>query len=441
MREVLVELLREELFRLSGLLTQTRVLHACGEKLHGSGEVLTTLHLKAMNEAGIRSVFLLEPGEMEAACARALSVEMVATSSLKEGDVVMEDLLAGDGSVLVPAGATIDPRWLPRAQSHRGHAAVLKRGLDTLEAQARQYLARAPMAPPKGPRPDTRLTQVSVAKTLPIRSLMVPRAKVFVCLRDALARSMVAHTLAGEGHEAAEFADPKGMMDSLAGRPDVVILDAADGQMYGSKIREVPLLRTSAILVAAPEGKGPEVYRALMAGANGSLALPARRELVMDGVRAAMKVMGKSLRVKPVVQAERRRVARENVQFACRIVDKFLSKPLPVATASVADIHEAGARIEYPRPEWPSPWAYVPGSMHPKHFFFNYARVNPLGREITLAFTSPGGAAMEVQATFVHMSSSGVFEVAGLLFQHARGSVKEHMTTMRAKPAASTRRF
>lgn len=430
MREVTVELLRQELFRASALLTQTKVLHSCGMRLHASADTLTALHLKAMTESQIRSVFLLEPGESEATCARTLAIEMVEPGAVVEGDIVMQELRAPDGTVWVPGTTKVDAEWLRRVMAHTALVPIRKRKLDADAALARQYLAKAPMQPPKGPRPDTRVTQITAARAVLVKQLLVPKARIFVSLADEFARSLVAQTLKAEGHEALEFPDLQGLLDALGQRPDVVILDLADAKAGCDALRKAPLTRGAGVLVTSAEGQAKDVYKALQAGANGSLSLPARRDVVLEAVNGVLRVMGKYARIKPALRGERRRAARESVQFACRLFDGFLTKPLPVQTVTVEDVHERGLRVVYQRPTWPEPWAYMAGSVHPKHFFYNYAKVNPLSREVSLAFVSPAGAAMQVSGTFVHVALDGVYEAAGLALSGGK-SVKQHMTSMR----------
>ena len=75
----------------------------------------------------------------------------------------------------------------------------------------------------------------------------------------------------------------------------------------------------------------------------------------------------------------------------------------------------------------------MPGAVHPKHYFFNYAKANPLGREVTLSFVSPAGAGMQVQASFAHIRIDGAYESAGLVLRLGKGTVKQHMTAMRQR--------
>ena len=118
----------------------------------------------------------------------------------------------------------------------------------------------------------------------------------------------------------------------------------------------------------------------------------------------------------------------------CTLQDKFLSTPLPVKEATLLDVSDAGFRIEYRRPAWPVQHAYLSAGVHPQHFFFNYAKDNPLGRDVTVTFPPTPGRTLEGHAKFVHLSSSGDCEIAGLLLQRMKSSVREHMTAVRGGP-------
>ncbi|HEX7898137.1 MAG TPA: hypothetical protein VF950_10280 [Planctomycetota bacterium] len=433
MREVTVEFLREEMFRSNAVLTQTRVLHACGMRIHGSADTLTGLNLKAMTESGIRSVYLVEPGESEAACAREMAIERMTPRQVVEGDIFMDDMKAPDGTVWATAGTRVDADGLARLPDHPGDVAIRRRTLDADAAQAREYLGRAPMQPPRTAPPEvdgTRAIRPQQAK-----DLFVPKSRIFVSMQEEGVRLFVVQTLKAEGHDAVEVVGAKALAVALVGgRPDLVILDLAEAVSACEVIRQSTATRNTGILVGAAEGQAREVYKALQAGANGSFTLPAARDTLLEAARGVLRVMGKYVRLKPSVRGERRAQPRESVQFVGRLTDSFLAKPLAVENATVEDTHEKGLRIVYQRPVWPIPWAYMPGSVHPKHFFFNYAKVNPLGREVTLSFVSPGGEGMQVQASFVHIRLDGTFESAGLVLRLTKGTVKKHMTTMRPRP-------
>src|SRR4051812_17123768 len=112
MREVTVEALRGEIIRLGALVTQTRVMHASGVRLHAPGSVLRPAECQAMQEVGIKVVFLLEAGESEAAALKALTTEPVAAFDLAVGDQLAEDLKDAAGGILLKSGTRIDEVFL-----------------------------------------------------------------------------------------------------------------------------------------------------------------------------------------------------------------------------------------------------------------------------------------------------------------------------------------
>jgi hypothetical protein len=433
MRELSVEVLKGDVVRLGAIVTQARVLHPAGLRVHGSADVLTLGHVKALEDCGATSVFFLEPGETEESAARTLAGEMREPALVGLGDVLLADAVMPDGRRVLQAGGMVDGVSLEAVRSCRGPLAVLRGAFQEARGKARSYLSQCPGQPPRPPRPDTRLSAITAVKADAVKTLAVPRARVFVSIRDDFSRSLLANTVASEGHEVSEFRSSAEAAAALGGRPDVVIVDLAEVSALCASARAAPQLRSTAVLATASGARPLEYYKAMMAGANGSLPLPPRRDQALEAVHSALRAMGKSVRLKPAILAERRKELRGVGAVACRLTDKFLSKPLPVTTATVLDIGEGGLRIEYARPDWPEPWAYVAHSMHPKHFFFNYARANALGRELTVSLTAPGGKTLEMLASFMHLTANGPFETAGLQIRKSQGSVREHMTTVRGQ--------
>jgi hypothetical protein len=105
-----------------------------------------------------------------------------------------------------------------------------------------------------------------------------------------------------------------------------------------------------------------------------------------------------------------------------------------VKEATLLDVSDAGLRVEYRRPPGQPAHAYLAHGVHPQHFFFNYAKDNPLGRDLTVTFPAAGGRTLEGHAKFVHVSCTGEFEVSGLVLQRMKSSVREHMTAVRGGP-------
>jgi CheY-like chemotaxis protein len=436
-REVSVSVLRDELIRLGAIVVQTRLLHPCGLKLHSPGDVLTLPRTKLMAELGMEKLWLLEPGEGERAAERALSTEMVPLMDLERLDVVAEDIHGADGGVAIPAGTVLDEPHLKLAfRSGAQQVTIRRRGIEGLLRAAREYAGSLPPGPARPPRPDTRVTQMTTrALPAPVRPLLVPRARVIVALKDEFQRALVSNALAAEGHEVSEQSAPReAALAARSTRPDLAVIDLADAPLFLGMIRAPGGPAETAVIVAGDETRKEEVYRALQAGANDSLSLPPRPPVLLEKLRGCLQAMGKRVNVKPHVQAERRSGAREPGHFACGIVDRFLAKPLPVSSATVIDVGEGGLRVEYARPDQPGFDSWTSHAVHPRHYFYNYSKQSPLGRDLTVLLPSPApGAPLEAMARFVHIEAARQFETAGLVFQKVRGSVRDHLSLIRGK--------
>ncbi len=437
MREVSVSFLRDELIRLGAIVVQTRLFHPCGYKLHSPGDVLTVVRTKLMAELGMEKLWLLEPGEGEQATQRALSTEMIALMDLQRQDVIAEDLRGADGSIAVAAGSVLDEAHFKAAfRSGAAQVTIRRRGIDAQLTLAREYTGSLPPGPPRPPRPDTRVTQLTTrVLPAPVRMLLVPRARVLVALKDEFPRALVSNALAAEGHEVSEQTVPReAALAARSTRPDVAVIDLADAPLFLGMVRTPDGPALTAVIVAGDETRREEVYKALQMGANDTLSLPPRPPVLLEKLRGCLQAMGKHVNVKPYVQAERRSGAREPGNFACGIRDKFLSKPLPVSSATVLDVSEGGLRIEYSRPSYPGFDSWMGHGVHPRHYFYNYSKQSPLGRDFTVSLPAPGGGApLEAMARFVHIEAAKEFETAGLVFQRVRGSVRDHLTLIRGK--------
>src|SRR5471032_1773696 len=108
MREVTVEALRGEIIRLGAVVTQTRVMHASGVRLHGPGSVLAPQHCQAMQKLRIKSVFLLKAGESEQSALKALTTEPIEVFDLAIKNMLAKNLKDPTGRVLFKAGTRID---------------------------------------------------------------------------------------------------------------------------------------------------------------------------------------------------------------------------------------------------------------------------------------------------------------------------------------------
>jgi hypothetical protein len=441
MREVSVETLRGEIIRLGALVTQTRVLHVTGARLHAPGSILGSAEIRALQEAGIKSVHLLEAGETEAGAQKELSTEAVEAWNLAVGDVLVEDLRDHTGRIALGAGTLIDPVMLQGGiPGGTGLIKIRRRGLRGGDEQVKAYLSRLPPAEPRAPRPDSRLSRVSEPGGSPLKILLVPRARVLVTVADNFQRAFILNTYLSEGHEVFDrrWADvSQGELHQL--KLDALVIDLAEAPVALPVLRKSDFFLRLAVLVAGAEDRKSELYKALVAGANGSLPLPPRRELLLERLRGTLQSLGRRVSIKPAVVRERRLQPREGGHFVCQIADPFLKTPLPIKQVTALDLGENGMRIEYARPAWPQPHAYLAHGVHPQHYCFNYAKDNPLGRDLTVTLPPAAGREMQVSAKFVHVSVNSEYETAGLVFHRVKGSVREHLSTVRGQAGSTSR--
>lgn len=439
MREVSVSALRETIVGLRGAVTLVRVYHFSGTKLHNPGSPLTVQEMKAMEQAGIQSVFFSDEGEGELEAQRTLSTQIVDVRDLAIGDVLVDNIFGLDGEVLCPPGTFIDAPILEgELRDLSGAVTIRKRGMRGGPEQAKGYLGLVPRYPPHPPRPDTGTWAVDPTPR-PVRPILAPRAKVLVTLGDSFQRALLMNLFAVEGHE---VVDRRWVDVSQAEFQrimfDVIVLDLADAPAALQILRKSDVFRQVAVLVTAPEGRRSEVFKAIMNGANGSLPMPFKREVVLERLHSTVQVFGRRVKLKPAVIKDRRTSPREGGHMLCSLQDKFLSSPLPVKEATLLDVTDNGLRIEYRRPPWPVAHATLAHGVHPQHFFFNYAKDNPLGRDLTVGFPQTLGRSLEGHAKFVHLSTAGDFEVAGLVLQRMKSSVRDHMTAVRGGTAKAS---
>src|SRR5882672_10288699 len=441
MREVTVEALRNEVIRLGPIVTQTRVLHLTGAKLHGPGSVLTSAEIRSMQEVGLKSVFLLEAGETEPVAQKQLATQAVEAWNLAVGDVLVDDLKDHEGRMALQAGTLIDAVLLGNGiPGGTGLVTIKRRGLLGGDEQVKAYLARLPPALPRSPRPDSRLTRVVEPGAVAIKVLLVPRFRVLVTVADTFQRSLMLNSYASEGHEVFD----RRWVDVSHGdlhqmKLDALVLDLVEAPAALQVLRKTDLFKSLGVLVAGAEDRKAEIFKAVSAGANGSLPLPARRDLLLERLRGTVQALGRKVGVKPAVIRDRRAGPRDGGHFVCQISDPFLKSPLPIRQVTVLDIGENGLRIEYPRPSWPQPHAYLAHGVHPQHFCFNYAKDNPLGRDLTVTMPPAGSKEMQISAKFVHVSINSEYETAGLVFHRVKGSVGDHISTVRGQVPSTVR--
>ncbi len=418
MREITIDFLVAEAARLRAVLVQKPVYHPSGVRLHSPGDAITPEAAALMKKLGMRSLQILEPGETEYKVLNALDVQKVEPAALAAGDVMAEDLCGRDGSVLALSGQVLGAA---AAQKAKGAVArpvsIRRRGLEAAQKQARDYLAARPPAALKGVRSDERVTEFIRTALIQVRPLLVPAGRIAVGVRDGFSRAVVVNTLAGAGYEVIEWNPSEaGLEDLRTRKPDLLVVELEDALSLCMAVRRLDDFRGMAVLICAEDGRKSEVASVLLDGANDSVHRPPPPDLLLYKVRVGMQIMGRAVNLRPSVLMDRRRGPRNSAKVSCTLRAPSGSEELPVSGATVTDVHEGGARIEYARPDWPCRHALTPHGVHPRHFFCDYAKANPKGQDLVFAASLPGGGPAERPARVVHVELSGDREAAGLAF-------------------------
>src|SRR5262249_44882206 len=150
-----------------------------------------------------KKLYLLEFGEDERSARKSLGVEMVLPMNVAVGDQLAEDIRTPGGELLLAAGTTIDESKLRHLLQTTSLLAVplRPRKVADMTKQAEEYLAKKPNAS-QGPRETaTRITRIMYIPTVPVRYLLIPRARVVVGIADDLLRTLLINALTSEGHE------------------------------------------------------------------------------------------------------------------------------------------------------------------------------------------------------------------------------------------------
>jgi DNA-binding NarL/FixJ family response regulator len=431
MKEVTADFIRLEINRLGSVVVETGLFHPSGVKLHSAGETLTLAHAKALHEAMFTKLYLLEFGEDERTARRSLGVEHVLPPNVELGMVLAEDIRTPAGELLIASGTEVNEPFRHLLQTAAAILAVpiRHRKLAELTQQAKAYQAMH-AAPAPEPKPSTtRITRMVHTVTTPTRYLMMPRAKVLVGIADDLLRTMICNSLTSEGHEPVERKSAAAAVDDAANeRPHIVLMDLTEALSQLARLRGSAGVRNMAVLVCGEEGQLSQIHNALYSGANDWVPRPPSRDVLSEKIKGCQDLLLRKVQLEPSLQSERRRSDRETTKVICSLRDPYLTNPLPVSTAETVDIGDGGLRLAYNVPRWPSPWAYTPHSVHPRHPLFAYARANPGATDLRVKFPSPRGATVERMARIAHLSPGLMnIEVMGLTFTDG---------TVPAKPSA-----
>ena len=422
MKELTTDFIRTEINRLGALVVETALFHPSGVKLHSAGQPLTLAHARFLHESGIMKTYMLEFGEEERTTRRSLGVEMILPGKVVPGDQLAEDIRTPAGDLVLAAETTVDESMLERIRTASILAVrVRHRKLATLMKEAEGYLA-INKDPALGFKESvTRISRLSTSGALPVRYLLIPRARVLVGMADDLMRLMIVNALTSEGHDVAErkFAGAA-VEDAPTERPHVLLLDLDESLAVLPRLREIEGLRGTTVLVCGEAEKTSQIQQALYAGANDWIPRPPSRDALSERVKGCQDILLRKVNMAPSLGGERRKHPREAMKGECGLQDPALTKPLQVSTGEIVDLGEGGLRIAYNVPRWPCPWAYSTHGVHPRHAFFAYAASNPMATDLRVLFPGPGGKPIDRAARVAHLAPGiNNTEVMGLAFPSA----------------------
>jgi CheY-like chemotaxis protein len=435
MKEISANFIRTEVNRLGALVVETGLFHPSGVKLHTSGDTLGLAEARALHEVNVTKLFLLEFGEDERSARRSLGIEMVLPANAKIGDELADDIRTPGGELLVAAGMKIDESKLQFLQTASSILAVplRHRNLAAMTKQAEDYLAKKSPANPGMRETATRITRIMYIPTVPVRYLLIPRARIVVGIADDLLRTLLVNALTSEGHEAIERKTALAAVeDYFDVRPHILLIDLDGAAAAIRRLRSMEGIKNIAVLVCAEDPKSSLLTNALHEGANDWIPRPPSRDVLNDKIKGCQDLLGRKVQIAPSLRTERRTGPRPAAKGECELKDPALGKPLPVFVGEIVDLTETGIRIAYNLPKWPCPWAYTVHGVHPRHPFHPYAASNLLPRELRVSFPSPKGP-VEKAARVVHISPQPFnnAEIMGLTFQLGPEGKAQRATTIR----------
>jgi CheY-like chemotaxis protein len=434
MKEITADFVRSEVNRLGAVVVETGLFHPSGVKLHGAGDTIGLAESRALHEANVTKLFLLEFGEDERSARKSLGATMVLPARVKPGDELADDLRTSSGELLLAAGTTLDESKLHLLQKASILAVPLRHpNLAAMTKEAQDYLAKKSPATPGMRETATRVTRIMYIPTVPARYLLVPRARVVVGIADDLLRTLLVNALTSEGHEAIERKSPGAAVeDYFEERPHILLVDLEGAPAALKRLRSMDGVKNVAVLVCAEDPKSAQLTNALHEGANDWMPRPPSRDILNEKIKGCQDLLGRKVQIPPSLRTERRKGPRTAGKGECELKDPELGKPLPVFVGEIVDLTESGMKIAYNLPKWPCPWAYTVHGVHPRHPFHAYASSNPMPRELRVSFPGPRGP-VEKPARVVHISPQPLnnTEVMGLTFQLMAEMPAQRSTTVR----------
>ncbi len=434
MKEIPADFIRTEVNRHGALVVETGIFHPSGLKLHGAGDTIGLAESRALHEVNVTKLFLLEFGEDERSARKSLGITMVLPARVKPGDVLADDLRSPSGELLLAAGTAFDESKLALLQKVSILAVPLRHpNLAAMTKEAQDYLAKKSPATAGMRETATRITRIMYIPTVPVRYLLVPRARVVVGIADDLLRTLLVNALTSEGHEVIERKSAGAAVeDYFEDRPHIYLIDLEGAPAAVKRLRSMDGVKNVAVLVCAEDPKSAQLTNALHEGANDWIPRPPSRDILNEKIKGCQDLLGRKVQIPPSLRTERRKGPRPAAKGECDLKDPELGKPLPVFVGEIVDQTESGIRIAYNLPKWPCPWAYTVHGVHPRHPFHAYALSNPMPRDLRVSVPSPRGP-VEKTARVVHISPQlfNNTEVMGLTFQLMPEMPVQRSTTIR----------
>lgn len=434
MRQISGEFLHSEITRLGAVVLQTWAYHPSGVQLHAPGDVLTAEHAAVFAKAVLDSLYLAEAGEDRKGALAAAGVIQALIDAVTSEDALAEDVAPPGSRNRYRAGTALEPAVVEALKKDKVPSVPVCRGASAASIKwARTYLELAPAAPPKAARPDP----ATAAAASSAWGLLTPRARVLAALPDDMARLRMVNALLAAGHEVLETKKlDEVLATAKAQRPDIVLLPAEGGAAACADLRKRgEAMRAMTVAVCGDVAKGgPWMERALEAGANDFLPLPASPGHLADRVRIWLRLRNKEVGLPLSIFRERRASERKTAALTILLSDPRSSKPLPVTSATLLEMSDGGLRLEYGLLEPPDPGAYRPHGVHPTHPLFPFAKENAAGRDLVVSLTGRNVPAFESAARVAHLALVTGSERVGLCFVRKQIGAAERVTQIVRKP-------
>ena len=121
------------------------------------------------------------------------------------------------------------------------------------------------------------------------------KGRVLVVDDDVALAEMLGIVLRGEGYDPVHCGDGEGALAVFREvRPDLVLLDVmlpdANGFDILQRMKQVPALKTTPVIMTTAEATRASVMRGLVGGADGYLTKPFKTDILLKGVRTVLGI-------------------------------------------------------------------------------------------------------------------------------------------------------